>query len=63
MRDTGIHHLRMLLIISKITFILFVPVWALVDLSRILSDDTVVSLIASLCQQTEALLASNIITA
>ncbi|XP_067938697.1 solute carrier family 35 member E1-like isoform X2 [Watersipora subatra] len=41
LRDTGIHHLRMLLIISKITFIMFIPVWLFIDLRNILSDDNV----------------------
>jgi len=37
------HHLRMLHIITKITFLLFVPIWAFVDFRNILGDETVVS--------------------
>ena len=45
LRDTGIHHLRMLHIISKMTFILFIPVWVYVDLINIMSDHKMVRLI------------------
>lgn len=50
MKDTGIHHLRMLHIISKMTFILFVPVWVYVDLISIMSDHKMVRTITLICR-------------
>ncbi|KAF6034566.1 hypothetical protein EB796_007124 [Bugula neritina] len=41
LKETGMHHLRMLHIITKITFLLFVPIWAFVDFRNILGDETV----------------------
>ena len=42
LKDTGMHQLRMLSIITRITMILFLPLWLFVDVIRIAEDDAVV---------------------
>ncbi|XP_022100264.1 solute carrier family 35 member E1-like [Acanthaster planci] len=38
LRDIGIHHLRLLLIISQLATVMLLPIWTVVDLRRILGD-------------------------
>lgn len=38
LHDTGIHHLRLLLILGRLALILFAPIWILYDLRRLLDD-------------------------
>ncbi|XP_038068493.1 solute carrier family 35 member E1-like [Patiria miniata] len=38
LRDIGIHHLRLLLIISQLASVMLLPIWMVVDLRRILRD-------------------------
>ncbi|XP_064606370.1 solute carrier family 35 member E1 homolog [Liolophura sinensis] len=43
LRDTGIHHIRLLLILAKISTLCFIPLWLLVDLRKILRDEAVMN--------------------
>ncbi|XP_076758049.1 solute carrier family 35 member E1 homolog isoform X1 [Xylocopa sonorina] len=38
LHDTGIHHLRLLLILGRLALILFSPIWLLYDLRRLIYD-------------------------
>ncbi len=38
LRDIGIHHLRLLLIIGQLATVMLLPIWVVVDLRRILTD-------------------------
>ncbi|XP_031830361.1 solute carrier family 35 member E1 homolog [Nomia melanderi] len=38
LHDTGIHHLRLLLILSRLALLLFSPIWILFDLRRLIYD-------------------------
>ena len=42
LRDIGMHHLRLLLIIGQLATVMLLPIWVVVDLRRILSDTELV---------------------
>lgn len=43
LKDTGIHHLRLLHVLGRLALFLFLPVWIYVDFFRILHEPTIVS--------------------
>ena len=43
LHDTGVHHLRLLHILGQLSLLMFVPIWALFDLRRIIEHPTLVS--------------------
>lgn len=43
LKDTNVHHLRLLHILGRLALFMFLPVWIVVDMFRLLKDDTVVS--------------------
>lgn len=45
LKDTGIHHLRLLHVLGRLALILFLPVWIYVDFFKIIHEPTIVSTI------------------
>lgn len=43
LKDTGIHHLRLLHVLGRLALFMFLPVWLYVDCIQIVKDPTVVS--------------------
>lgn len=43
MKDTGIHHLRLLHLLGKLSFFMFLPIWIIFDLRKLLVADDLVS--------------------
>lgn len=43
LKDTGIHHLRLLHILGRLALFLFLPVWLYMDFFRIIREPTIVS--------------------
>ena len=43
MKDTGIHHLRLLLVLGRLAFFMFLPFWVVFDLRKLLVADDLVS--------------------
>lgn len=43
LKDTGIHHLRLLHVLGRLALILFLPVWLYMDFFRIIHEPTIVS--------------------
>lgn len=43
LKDTGIHHLRLLHILGRLALFLFLPVWLYMDFFRIIHEPTIVS--------------------
>lgn len=43
LHDTGVHHLRLLHILGRLAFFMFLPIWFCVDMFSLLKDPTVVS--------------------
>ncbi|XP_046544800.1 solute carrier family 35 member E1 homolog [Haliotis rubra] len=39
LKDTGLHHMRLLVVITRISTVCFLPLWVLFDLRRILHDE------------------------
>lgn len=44
LKDTGIHHLRLLHVLGRLALVLFLPVWLYMDFFRIIHEPTIVSL-------------------
>ncbi|XP_013387617.1 solute carrier family 35 member E1 isoform X3 [Lingula anatina] len=42
LKDTGIHHLRLLLVLARLAMLFFFPVWVFYDIRRIMRDDSLV---------------------
>ena len=43
LKDTGIHHLRLLHVLGRLALFLFLPVWLYMDFFRIIHEPTIVS--------------------
>lgn len=43
LKDTGLHHMNLLLILSRLSALCFLPVWLLLDVTRMVYDENVVS--------------------
>lgn len=43
LKDTGIHHLRLLHILGRLALFLFLPVWLYIDFTKIIYEPTIVS--------------------
>lgn len=43
LKDTGIHHLRLLHVLGRLAFFMFLPIWFYVDCSKILQHPSIVS--------------------
>lgn len=43
LHDTGIHHLRLLYLLGRLSLFMFIPVWLYIDLSNIVQESNVVS--------------------
>ena len=43
LKDTGLHHMNLLLTLSRLSALCFVPFWLLFDVTRIVRDENVVS--------------------
>lgn len=43
LHDTGVHHLRLLYILGRLSLFMFLPVWCLYDLMDLIRDERVVS--------------------
>lgn len=43
LKDTGIHHLRLLHVLGRLSLILFLPVWLYMDFFQIIHEPTIVS--------------------
>lgn len=42
LKDTGVHHMHLLLILSRLSTLCFLPFWLMFDVSRIVQDNNVV---------------------
>lgn len=42
LKDTGVHHMHLLLILSRLSTLCFLPFWLMLDVSRIVQDNNVV---------------------
>lgn len=49
LKDTGIHHLRLLHVLGRLSFFMFLPIWLFADVTRIVQDPLVVSIHFVLC--------------
>lgn len=43
LHDTGVHHLRLLHILGRLAFFMFLPIWMCVDMFTLIKDPAVVS--------------------
>ena len=43
LKDTGLHHMNLLLTLSRLSALCFLPVWLLLDVTRMVYDENVVS--------------------
>lgn len=43
LKDTGIHHLRLLHVLGRLALFMFLPIWLYIDFFRILKEPTFVS--------------------
>lgn len=43
LRDTGMHHLRLLHVLGRLAFVMFLPIWLYFDLSRVIQHKVIVS--------------------
>lgn len=43
LKDTGMHHLRLLHVLGRLAFFMFLPIWLFTDVTRIVSDNKIVS--------------------
>lgn len=43
LKDTGIHHLRLLHLLGRLALVLFLPVWLYVDFFKVIQEPTIVS--------------------
>lgn len=49
LKDTGIHHLRLLHVLGRLALFLFLPVWLYVDFFRVIHEPTIVSCKCHVC--------------
>jgi len=43
LKDTGVHHMHLLLTLSRLSTMCFLPFWLLFDVTRMINDQAVVS--------------------
>lgn len=43
LKDTGIHHLRLLHVLGRLAFFMFLPIWFYIDFSKIIQHPSIVS--------------------
>ena len=43
LKDTGLHHMNLLLMLSRLSALCFLPFWLLLDVTRMIHDENVVS--------------------
>lgn len=43
LKDTGMHHLRLLHVLGRLAFFMFLPIWLFTDVTRIATDNKIVS--------------------
>lgn len=48
LRDIGIHHLRLLLMLGQLAALMLLPIWVVLDFRRIVSDPELVNWTGSL---------------
>lgn len=44
LKDTGIHHLRLLHVLGRLAFFMFLPIWFYIDCAKILQHPSIVSI-------------------
>lgn len=42
LKDTGMHHLKLLHVLGRLAFFMFLPIWLYADVTRIATDNTIV---------------------
>lgn len=47
LKDTGMHHLRLLHVLGRLAFFMFLPIWLYVDFSKIVQHPSIVSTLHS----------------
>lgn len=49
LKDTGIHHLRLLHLLGRLALFMFLPVWLYIDCFRIIHEPSIVSVYIHFC--------------
>lgn len=61
LKDTGIHHLRLLHLLGRLALFMFLPVWLYIDCFRILHEPSIVSVYIHFCLYTLKIKVSHLI--